>query len=507
MRRIHKVLVAIAVLIGLAGISALAVSSWLIAHQIYISVRYPPPDESDVIAIYDLLTGTVSGEARATSEQRDASGGADASGGIRYPWASHYGRKEKVRLLFLGVDAMSFNWLLPAVERGYVPNLAGLLRRGSFGPNHMGRVHPLISPPLWWTILTGVPPELHGIRHFLTDPTGNATITTTLHRRYKAIWNILSERGYRVGVFGIMSSWPAEKVNGVFVSDMIPGGHFCYTADAEMFRSHFYPPELEPLVRRIPRPLFARRCEPLTYERGLKDMFATRARDVAPGVSDILLLPFLWGFSKFGGSRMASRIVSEAFSRDLFYITAMANTLDDYDFDAIFIYIESLDHASHFYYGRDERMFTYYAYTDRLIGEILKLVDADVIIACSDHGFRAAGLMEFIPSILFDPGTAYMPINYGNHDPTAVLIVSGDGVPHRLFEADILDVAPLALAIFGIPPSREMKRTSLYSEIFGEPLPAGEPYSSAFGEREGVSDRLPRASEGVLEVLKSLGYI
>jgi len=509
MRRSHKVLIAIAILLGFMGASAIVASAWLIAHQIYVTFAYPPPKEADVIEIYDHLSRTNEKNAPPEEDQRQEAGETSTPADMRYPWALRYGKpREKVKLLFLGLDALSFNWLKPAVEKGYMPNLAGLLQRGSFGPSHMDQVHPLISPPLWWTILTGVPPELHGIKHFLTAPAKRATISTTLHRRYKAIWNILSERGHRVGVFGIMSSWPAEEVNGVFISDMIPGGHFCYSTDPERFRSHFYPPELEPLIRKIPRPLFAHRCEPLTYERGMKDLFAGRAKDVMPNVSDVLLLPLLWGFSKFGGSKMAGRIVSEAFSRDLFYITAMANVLDDYDFDAIFIYIESVDHASHFYYGKDERMFTYYSYVDTLVGEILKLVDADVIIACSDHGFHAARLLEFMPSILFSAGTAYMPINYGNHDPTAVLIVEGKGVQHRLFEADIFDIAPLTLAVFDIPPSVEMKNSPLIKDILGKTLPPSEPYSSAFKGRSAPEGfRSPEATKEMLEVLKSLGYI
>ena len=38
-------------------------------------------------------------------------------------------------------------------------------------------------------------------------------------RKVPAIWNVASAKGLKVGVVGWWATWPAEKVNGFFVSD------------------------------------------------------------------------------------------------------------------------------------------------------------------------------------------------------------------------------------------------------------------------------------------------
>ena len=79
-------------------------------------------------------------------------------------------------------------------------------------------------PVIWTTIATGKTPDQHRIGHFVAvNEKGEQLPVTSQMRKVKALWNILSDAGRRVGVVGWWATWPAEKVNGTIVSD-----HFAY---------------------------------------------------------------------------------------------------------------------------------------------------------------------------------------------------------------------------------------------------------------------------------------
>ena len=45
---------------------------------------------------------------------------------------------------------------------------------------------------------------------------------TSTSRKVKAIWNILTQRGYKTHVLGWFAGHPAEPINGISVSDLFP---------------------------------------------------------------------------------------------------------------------------------------------------------------------------------------------------------------------------------------------------------------------------------------------
>ena len=79
------------------------------------------------------------------------------------------------------------------------------------------------SPAIWNTIYTGRLPKDHGIEDFLA-PADNAGKTTgdrigSIHRKVPALWNMLSMSGFSIDVIGLWATYPAEKVNGVMITD------------------------------------------------------------------------------------------------------------------------------------------------------------------------------------------------------------------------------------------------------------------------------------------------
>ncbi len=79
----------------------------------------------------------------------------------------------------------------------------------------------MASPLIWTTIATGRTPVDHGVADFQElDPKTRARLPISgRSRQVPAIWNLASAKGMTVGVVGWWATWPAEKVNGFFVSD------------------------------------------------------------------------------------------------------------------------------------------------------------------------------------------------------------------------------------------------------------------------------------------------
>jgi predicted AlkP superfamily phosphohydrolase/phosphomutase len=157
--------------------------------------------------------------------------------------------KIKPKMIVVGWDGATWDLINPLVEQGRLPNLAALRQRGSWGP-FLSTVPPF-TPVAWTSIATGVNPGQHGIFDaFRLDPhTGKNTFYNATQRRRPAIWRLLERAGYKVGVLNVPMTYPAETVDGFFVSGMFtpPGApRFMHPPGlAEELANRFGPYELE----------------------------------------------------------------------------------------------------------------------------------------------------------------------------------------------------------------------------------------------------------------------
>ena len=122
------------------------------------------------------------------------------------------------RLLIIGLDGATFDLIRPWAEDGKLPNLKGLLDKGSYGS--LASTIPPMTFPSWNTFMTGMNPGKHGIYDFTERKRGTFEIQliNSLHRRCKTIWKVLSDAGKRVGVVGLPVCYPPEPLNGVMIS-------------------------------------------------------------------------------------------------------------------------------------------------------------------------------------------------------------------------------------------------------------------------------------------------
>jgi tetratricopeptide (TPR) repeat protein len=129
------------------------------------------------------------------------------------------------RVIFVGLDGADWQLLDQYCADGTMPNLGALVRGGD--KRVLLTQHPPLSPLVWTTMMTGVSPLEHRILDFTRfDPVTRAREPITSDERaVPAIWNMVSARGKKVGVFGLWATDPPESVNGIVVSDrMIRNG-------------------------------------------------------------------------------------------------------------------------------------------------------------------------------------------------------------------------------------------------------------------------------------------
>ncbi|HEX3126389.1 MAG TPA: alkaline phosphatase family protein [Thermoanaerobaculia bacterium] len=113
------------------------------------------------------------------------------------------------RVVLIGLDGASWNVLDPLLEKGSLPALEDLRRRGATAD--LQTVEPVISPTNWTTIATGRRPEVHGVTNFFA---------TSDFIRVPTVWERMADRGLKVGLYDYLVTWPPHTLPGGFV---IPG--------------------------------------------------------------------------------------------------------------------------------------------------------------------------------------------------------------------------------------------------------------------------------------------
>ncbi|MBU0617400.1 MAG: alkaline phosphatase family protein, partial [Planctomycetes bacterium] len=148
------------------------------------------------------------------------------------------------RVLILGLDGATWDVLDPMIAAGRMPALQKFVETGAAGVLHSTK--PPITPAAWTTFMTGKGPGLHGIVDFekYHVHTHEQTFNSTFEIREKTLWELLSDKGLRVGSINVPMTYPPTPVNGFMIS-----GFETPSTDAEFT----YPPELkQAILREIP---------------------------------------------------------------------------------------------------------------------------------------------------------------------------------------------------------------------------------------------------------------
>jgi len=417
-----------------------------------------------------------------------------------------------VRSLIVGLDGADWQIIDPLIERGLLPNLEALRRRGAWG--NIKALKPILSPLLWTSVATGVTPDRHGILDFLVrDPgTGEKVPVSSRFRKVRALWNIFDEAGLTSDVVAWWATWPAEPINGHVISDRVSYSLFHYevpAAGAGATHPAGYFDRIRPhLVS----------DDSITYEE------VARFADITP--------------EEFERARsLIDEDASAAYEHPINHLTKILAATRNYhrinldllgneQADLTAVYYQGIDEVCHRFthfmpprlegvaaedvrrYGRVVEQF--YVWQDRLLGELLEAVDRETaVVVLSDHGFvngpdRFAGETADVEG---QPGKW--------HRPYGILLLAGPPIARReLDTSSLLDIHPTVLYLAGLPVPADADGRVLFEAVrpgFRERFEPSEiasyeitPYRS---HAEAVPTAMAAADAEMLEKLRSLGYV
>ena len=402
------------------------------------------------------------------------------------------------RVLLIGWDAADWKIIHDLVERGMMPTVKSMIERGTMG--NLRTLSPVLSPMLWTSIATGKRPYKHGIYGFTEPAPDGKSIRpmTNMSRKSKAIWNILNQNDYRSVVVGWWPSHPAEPINGVMVSD------YFHKAPKK-------PGDAWPVLPSCVHP-----SEKLEEVAG----FRIHPQELDPAQ----ILAFVPEGAEIDQSvdarvAMIMKMLSEC--------TTVHNTAthllenEEWDFGAI--YYDAIDHFCHGFMkyhppqqktiaDEDFRMYqnvvtTCYVFHDMMLKRLLEFTNDDTtVLLVSDHGFHPDHLRP--KSIPAEPaGPALEHRDYG------IFLANGPNVKsdHLLHSANLLDITPTILSVYGLPIGDDMDGQPL-TDIFAEEptIESIESWENVDGDhgqhsKEYVVD--PAESQALMEQLVALGYI
>ena len=401
------------------------------------------------------------------------------------------------RLLLVGWDAADWKLIDPLLARGEMPNLASLLGRGVRG--NIATIHPPLSPMLWTSIATGKRPSRHGIFGF-TEPTPDGLAVQpvgNLGRRTKALWNVAHQNGKRSVVVGWWPSHPAEPIRGAMVSDLFPL-KWEQRCDSRMVPGTVWPPVLSSQLAEL-------RVHPSEIDAAILNLFV-------PGWESI-------NQQEDQSLHDLAGIIAETMSVH----AAATELLENEPWDLAAVYYSGIDHFCHRFVryhaaksvaekGEAPSLFAEvvenaYRYHDVMLGRLLALAGRDsAVMLISDHGFHSDKLLpEYIPAEAAGPAV--------EHREFGIFCMVGPGVRvgEEIYGASILDVAPTALHLLGLPAGKDMdgkvlvnafRDTVEVAKIESWDLVPGEDGSHPAGERyEGAA-----AAEAINQLV-DLGYV
>lgn len=368
------------------------------------------------------------------------------------------------RLLIIGWDAADWKLIDPLLARGQMPNLRRLIDAGVRGD--ISTLQPALSPLLWTSIATGKTADKHGILNFVEpDPNGpGLRVACSTTRRTKAIWNILSQSGLGSRVVGWYASHPAEPIRGVCVSNLFQEGVPAAPADPwPIAPGAVHPAADADRVARLrlhPGELAAAELESLA-----PGLFTLPPDDPRPGLLARLL------------AQCASvhNVATDAIvSRGAAWDCAMVyhDTIDVVGHHFMQYHPPRMGHVSERDFGVFRAVVEgVYRVHDLMLGTLLNLAGpGTTVILLSDHGFHSDHLR---PSAQPAPDDAHAAMDAAWHRPLGILVMSGPGIRRgeTVYGAGLLDIAPTALTLLGLPVGADMDGRVLVEAFESPPAP------------------------------------
>lgn len=407
----------------------------------------------------------------------------------------------RTRVIVVGVDGLDWRVLDQLIEQGRLPNIQRFLEGAASG--RLITLAPTSSPVIWASVATGKLPNKHGITGFTAaarSADDQIPFTSNL-RKAQALWNILGELERRVAVVGWWTTWPAEPVNGVMVSDRMQYNRFNLWFGAERaggdLPAQTHPPEL--FADLVSAAKDTEELEEEFFDRFVGDgARPSFDRDLHDPWYELLL----------------------AYARDRAYAEMLERILRDESFDFVAYYVNGTDIASHYFwkylYPEDwdepippaelqlygDVIARYYVYVDESIAPLLAEADENcLVVLMSDHGFVSG----------HRPDTPHISGTHTYSAPPGIIALAGGGIPAgaELGRTTVMDIAPTILHAVGEAVGRDMDGKVMQVVAALEP---DRPVSFVDSYETGAAPDeagpvTTEYDEAILEKLRALGYI
>ncbi len=125
------------------------------------------------------------------------------------------------KVVILGLDGVSYTLLHDFMKKGYMPNLASIVKDGTL--TQLQTTIPDLSAVAWTSFLTGKDPGGHGIFGFthINPRTYEVYATNSTHIMCGCLWDMLGIRGKRSVIINVPATYPARPIDGTLVAGFV----------------------------------------------------------------------------------------------------------------------------------------------------------------------------------------------------------------------------------------------------------------------------------------------
>lgn len=264
---------------------------------------------------------------------------------------------KKSQVIVIGLDGATWDLIKPWAEEGTLPSFKEIMDNGAWGT--LESTLPPLSPSAWSSIFTGVTPAKHSVWAFVKQKKESYFIRpiTSKDIKKKLLWDYLTENGLRGIFFNIPFVYPPKMINGILTSGL----------GTPSKNSEFaYPPAVKEEVR---------------------EKFPDY--DVDFNEDEIL---------RFGNKRSISERILKITKAHMDAFKYFYKKEEAYVYSVV---IRSLDVVQHYFWDDQDTLFRFYNQADEFLAWILaNKKRGDILVICSDHGFRGVNKNFYINDFL-----------------------------------------------------------------------------------------------------------
>lgn len=336
------------------------------------------------------------------------------------------------RIAIIAIDGADWDLLTELAIDGRIPNIQKLIRNGTTAS--MQTIQPTVSPMVWTSLATGLPPDRHGVIDFRMN---NRPVDSNT-RRSPALWDIAQAFGRPALVTNWWTAWPPRRDSAI-----------TFDTPVVLQPSAIHPRELGARADSLDIPV-----ETVLYPQVRRFLNITEEEWNAAVSKGSPADPINVFRDTLAKTWTDHRVAIHLYQQKDPLVTMMsyegADTVNHLFAPYHPPYREGISQTSFRRYW--PAVANYYAELDRLIGEWMRvLTDDTTVMIVSAHGFRwdrerRPRVQPVGRSGLSDHRNPGVLIAYGNH------VLPSRGA-HAM---SLYDVVPTVLSLLGLPKSMEM---------------------------------------------------